>query len=237
MALETAGSSSEGLQEQNSVTRRTPVGDEIYEILLSRVLSSELGANDRITIDALCRELGVSQTPIREALHRLSADGIVVRTHMAGYRVAPKITREQFEDLVEVRLLLEPVAVRRAAERAGPAELTRLREIADEMRDRLSDAGSGRGYANFSRLDTGFHDELAVVGGNGFIRESLLRLHTHVHMFRLASNPQITELAVEEHDEILSAVGLRDPESAAYAMRKHIEASARRFRRGYTDEA
>src|SRR3712207_7702399 len=59
-------------------------------------------------------ELGVSQTPIREALHRLAADGVVVRIHMAGYRVAPKITREQFEDLVEVRLLLEPVAARRA---------------------------------------------------------------------------------------------------------------------------
>jgi DNA-binding GntR family transcriptional regulator len=235
MALEMAGSSPEGLDGNHVAARRSPVGDEIYEILLSRVLSSELGANDRITIDALCRELGVSQTPIREALHRLSADGVVVRTHMAGYRVAPKITREQFEDLVEVRLLLEPVAARRAAERGGPHDLDRLRGIADEMRDGLADAGSGRGYANFSRLDTRFHDELAVVGGNGFIRESLLRLHTHVHMFRLASNPGITELAVEEHDAILSAVGLHDPEAAGYAMRKHIEASARRFRRSYTD--
>ncbi len=55
-------------------------------------------------------------------------------------------------------------------------------------------------------------------------------------MFRLASNPQITELAVGEHDEILSAVRMHDPEAAAYAMRKHIQASAERFRRGYTDD-
>jgi len=235
MALEEIESRSEGLESSGAAGRGTPVGDEIYQVLLSRVLSNELGPNDRVTIDALCRELGVSQTPIREALHRLAADGIVVRTHMAGYRVAPKITREQFEDLVEVRLLLEPVAARRAAERAGPDGLQRLRAVAGEMRELLHDAGSERGYANFSQLDTRFHDELALLGGNGFIRESLLRLHTHVHMFRLTSNPQITGLAIGEHDDILSAVAVHDPEAAAYSMRKHIEASARRFRRSYTE--
>ncbi len=235
MALEEIESRSEGHESSGAPARAAPVGEEIYQVLLSRVLSNELGPNDRVTIDALCRELGVSQTPIREALHRLAADGVVVRVHMAGYRVAPKITREQFEDLVEVRLLLEPVAARRAAERAGGEGLQRLRGVAGEMRELLEEAGSGRGYANFSQLDTRFHDELALLGGNGFVRESLLRLHTHVHMFRLTSNPQITGLAIGEHDDILSAVAVHDPEAAAYAMRRHIEASAERFRRSYTE--
>ncbi len=215
--------------------RRTPVGEEIYEALLSRVLASELRPGDRITIDALCRELGVSQTPIREALHRLNADGIVVRTHLAGYRVAPKMTREQFEDLVEVRLLLEPVTARRAAERASQADVDRLREISREMQATAMEEDAGRGYAAFSRLDTRFHDELALVGGNGFIREALLRLHTHAHMFRLSSGSHITEEAVDEHDAVLAAVALRDPGSAAFAMRQHIEASARRFRASFED--
>jgi len=217
------------------VHRRTPVGEEIYEALLTRVLSSEWGPGDRITIDALGRELRVSQTPIREALHRLSADGVVVRTHMAGYRVAPKMTREQFEDLVEVRLLLEPAAARRAAERATPEDIARLRSISEEMGSILEEVDSSRGYATFSRLDTHLHDEVAVVSGNGFIRESLVRLHTHVHIFRLSSNPRVTDLAVDEHDAVLAAIATGDPEGAAYAMRRHIEASAVRFRNTFAE--
>ncbi len=234
MSGEEAESASERPTDE-ATPRRTPVGEEIYETLLSRVLASELQPGDRVTIDALGRELGVSQTPIREALHRLDADGIVVRTHLSGYRVAPKMTREQFEDLVEVRLLLEPVAARRAAERAGPDEVDRLREISRQMEAIATDAGAGRGYAAYSRLDTRFHDELALVGGNSFIRESLLRLHTHAHMFRLSSGPRITEEAVGEHNAVLDAVALHDPGAAAFAMRQHIEASARRFRPSFGD--
>ena len=83
-------------EHDEAETARAPIGESVYQELLARVLSSELGPDDRITIDALARELGVSQTPIREALHRLSADGIVVRNHLSGYRVAPKMTREKF---------------------------------------------------------------------------------------------------------------------------------------------
>lgn len=215
-------------------SRRTPVGDEIYEELLSRVLASDFGPNERIAIDPLCRELGISQTPIREALHRLSADGIVVRTHLAGYRVAPKISRDQFEDLVEVRLLLEPVAARQAAERIEPEGIELLDGLAADMAAPVAQSASSLAYASFSRLDTQFHDQIALAGGNSFIRDSLARLHTHVHLFRLSSHPHITELAVDEHRAVLSAIRLRDPEAAAYQMRRHIEASADRFRLSFT---
>lgn len=215
---------------------RIAVADEIYEALLTRVLSSELQPDDRITIDALCRELNVSQTPIREALHRLNADGIVVRTHMAGYRVAPTMNRDQFEDLVEVRLLLEPTAARRTAERAHIDDVRRLRELNAEMSDTKKDGDPRRGYANFSRLDTQLHDELARIGGNTVIRDALHRLHTHAHIFRLSFNTAATDPAVLEHDAILAAVALGDPEGAAYAMRRHIEASADRFRPHFDTE-
>lgn len=208
---------------------RTPIGEEVYDVLLSRILSAEMEPGGRITIDAIARELGVSQTPIREALHRLDAEGIVVRTHLAGYRVAPMMTSELFEDLVELRLLLEPAATRRAAERATDGDLSELRALADSMRpEELADAGS-RGYALFSQRDAEFHDRIAACGRNSFIRESLARLHTHVHLFRLSNQASVTVDAIEEHAEIVAAIGRRDPDAAAYAMRSHIEASARRF--------
>lgn len=218
-----------GAELPSSRGGRTPIGEEVYDVLLSRILSAEMKPEGRITIDAIARELGVSQTPIREALHRLDADGVVVRTHLAGYRVAPMMTSELFEDLVELRLLLEPAATRRAAERATDGDLAELRALADSMRPEVLSGSGNRGYALFSQRDAEFHDRIAQCGRNTFIRESLSRLHTHVHLFRLSNQASVTTEAIEEHAEIVAAIGRRDPDAAAYAMRSHIEASARRF--------
>jgi DNA-binding GntR family transcriptional regulator len=209
---------------------REPLGTEIYGAILSRILSSDLGPGDRLTIDTLARDFGVSQTPIREALHRLDAEAIVVRNHLAGYRVAPKIDRSQFEDMVEIRLLLEPAAARRAAERMDPAEVAELTALEADMRALDAQRGSDiASYARFSEIDAQFHDGIARGSQNGYIRDSLARLHPHVHLFRLRSTSAITAEALEEHRQILEAISGRDPDAAAYAMRRHIENSARRF--------
>jgi len=209
---------------------RTPLGTEIYNAILSKILTSDLGPGDRLTIDTLARDFGVSQTPIREALHRLDAEGIVVRNHLAGYRVAPKIDREQFEDMVEIRLLLEPAAARRAAERMKPEELTELASLQEEMRGlHLTRSAEIASYARFSENDARLHDAIALGSRNGYLRDSLSRLHTHVHLFRLRNTSAITAEALDEHQEILDAIAARDPDAAAYAMRRHIEKSSRRF--------
>ena len=85
----------------------------------AQLMSLRIVPDSRVTIDALARELGVSQTPIRDALNRMEADGLVVRVPHAGYRIPPQITRQRFEDMLEIRLLLEPAAARRAAESAS----------------------------------------------------------------------------------------------------------------------
>src|SRR3954454_24951649 len=93
-----------GAHEDHADGRQRPrLADEVYDFLLSQLMTLRIEPGARVTIDALTRELGVSQTPIRDALNRLAADGLVVRVHLAGYRVAPQISRQQFEDLVEIR--------------------------------------------------------------------------------------------------------------------------------------
>lgn len=212
---------------------RSPMGAEIYQALLSRILVADLGPGARLTIDALAREFGVSQTPVREALHRLDAEGIVVRNHLSGYRVGPTLTSRQFEDLVEVRLLLEPAAARRAAERMEPSDVQSLIPLADDMRrlDRESDQPDR--YAQYSVADGGFHDTIAAGCGNTYLRDSLVRLHPHVHLFRLSRSALVTADAIDEHQAIIDAIAARDPDAAAYAMRLHIEASSRRFRAAF----
>ena len=147
-------------------------------------MSLRIVPGSRVTIDALARELRVSQTPIRDALNRMEADGLVVRVPHAGYRIPPQITRGRFEDMVEIRLLLEPAAARRAAERASSEQVSGLRRMLEEMAELVE--GDGHvAYGAFGLRDAAFHDLVADSAGNQVVREALARLHTHVHLFRL----------------------------------------------------
>jgi DNA-binding GntR family transcriptional regulator len=206
------------------------MADEVYDTLLGQLMSLRIVPDSRVTIDALARELGVSQTPIRDALNRMEADGLVVRIPNAGYRIPPQINRSRFEDMVELRLLLEPAAARRAAEHATADQVTGLRRMLEDMAE-LADGDGHLAYGAFGLRDAAFHDLVAESAGNQLVREALARLHTHVHLFRLVYDTQVTFLAMGEHDDVLAGIAARDPEAAAYAMRRHILLSRDRFRR------
>ena len=213
---------------------RGRLADEVHDTLLRQLMSLRIVPDSRVTIDALARELGVSQTPIRDALNRMEADGLVVRVPHAGYRIPPQITRERFEDMVEIRLLLEPAAARRAAERATAEQVTAMRRMLEEMAE-LEEGDGPTTYGAFGLRDAAFHDLVAASAGNPLVRESLARLHTHVHLFRLVYDTRVTYLAMAEHDEVLAAIAARDPDGAAYAMRRHIMLSGDRFRPLFDD--
>lgn len=210
------------------------LADEVYDTLLRQLMSSRIVPDSRVTIDALTRELGVSQTPIRDALNRMEADGLVVRVPHAGYRIPPQITRERFDDMLEIRLLLEPAAARRAAEHATASQVKGLRQLLEEMAE-LEEGDEPMAYGAFGLRDAAFHDLVAQGAGNELVREALARLHTHVHLFRLVYDTQVTYLAMGEHDEVLAGIAARDPDEAAYAMRRHILLSGDRFRRLFDD--
>src|SRR3712207_8346342 len=100
--------------------------------------------------------------------------------------------------MVEIRLLLEPAAARRAAERASPEQVGELRRMLGEMAELVE--GDGHvAYGAFGLRDADFHDRVALSAGNHVVREALARLHTHVHLFRLLYDTQVTFLAMGEH--------------------------------------
>ena len=210
------------------------LAEEVYDKLLGQLMSLRIVPDSRVTIDALAREMGVSQTPIRDALNRMEADGLVVRVPNAGYRIPPQITRQRFEDMVELRLLLEPSAARHAAERATAEQVAELRRMLEEMAE-LAENHGHLSYGAFGLRDAAFHDLVAASAGNQVVREALARLHTHVHLFRLVYDNEVTFLAMGEHDDVLAAIAARDPDAAAYAMRQHILLSRDRFRRLFRD--
>src|SRR5690606_17645087 len=142
-------------------------------------MSQRIEPGSRVTVDALARELGAAQTPIRAALNPPEADDLVVRVPNAGYRIPPQITRERFEDMLEARLLLEPAAARRAAERASAKQLARLRAVLDEMAA-LSDGHTA--YGEFGLLDAAFHDVVATSGGDPVLRDAMRRVLSITHL-------------------------------------------------------
>jgi DNA-binding GntR family transcriptional regulator len=218
--------------EFSDATRRTSgrrLGDGVYNTLLDELLSGAIEPGSRIMIDRLSRTLGVSQSPIREALLRLEAQGLVTKTHLVGYRAADRMTRQQFEDLYEMRLLLEPFAARRCAQRAADSQLGELERMTEDME---RDSGHGS-YASFARQDAAFHEFIAACGGNLLVQDSLAALHGHLHLFRLRFNTQGTTQAMREHEQILSALKDRDPELAEALMKQHIVNSRERLLNAY----
>lgn len=230
MAVAIGGRQSDGTatveaEPSGLAIRRAPrLGEEVYRSIYTRLMSQRIKPGSRLSIDSLARELGVSQTPIREALSRLEALGLVVKTPLVGFSAAGQIDRDRLDQLYELRLLLEPHAARKAAASLSAEQLGALRGLADDMR------AHGSSYGDFARTDGAFHDLIAGAGGNELIRETLAKQHIHVHLFRLFPHAKATTDADEEHADLIEALGARDGPRAERAMRHHVKRSYARFR-------
>jgi DNA-binding GntR family transcriptional regulator len=209
------------------IRRPQRLGDEVYDSLYSQLMSHRIAPGTRISIDRLVRELGVSQTPIREALSRLEAQGLVVKTHLVGFSAAGQVDASRLAQMYELRLLLEPPAARWAAERMSEEALVELVELHRRMQE--IDRGGPDAYGAFAALDGRFHDLIAQGCGNDLVYEALARLHVHVHLFRLFYLASATTDANAEHAGVVEALVGRCPDGAEQAMRTHVVMSRRRF--------
>jgi len=218
--------------------RRLTLTDDVYETVRAQVMDHVVAPGARINIDALARDLQVSPTPVREALARLEADGLVRKRPLVGYTATPLLTRDEFDELVEMRLILETAAARRAAARsatAEPALLGLLREAADLP----GPVPGAQGYASiaaFTAQDARFHNLLAEQSGNRMLHDAVVRLRPHLHLFRLHFPPTHYRTSGAEHHRIVDAVASGDPDRAETAVREHLLAARQRhlpfFRQG-----
>jgi DNA-binding GntR family transcriptional regulator len=222
----TADASGTAVPEPRVVRRSQGFVDEVYELIRADIMSLRIPPDTRISIDHLARQLGVSQTPIREALGRLAAIGLVTKQHFVGYCSAPQLNRKQLDDLYEVRLLVEPFAAACAAKRMSDEDLRAVARLAASMKP----ARTRPSYERFADQDSELHDFIARGSGNPLILESLARLHTHLHIFRLRFHSEVTSEAFNEHAVLIEALQARDGAAASAAMRAHIEKSYLRLR-------
>jgi DNA-binding GntR family transcriptional regulator len=200
----------------------------VYDALKERILDQRLPAGVRLSIDALALELGVSQTPMREALVRLATERLLTCAAFKGYAVAPMLTPRQLNNLFHVRRLLEIDAARQAAARVLPSQLQAMeRELAAQAAQSPSVAFAD--FRAFNRHDQRFHELVVAAADNDMLLATyqLLAVHHHLSLLHFGHEPVDTSPLVAEHTAIYRALDQRDADAAAQATRVHLDAAER----------
>jgi DNA-binding GntR family transcriptional regulator len=211
---------------------RQMLAGEVYEYIKTQLMDQQIQPGVRINIDKLARQLQISQTPIREALARLEAEGLVTKEPLRGYSSTPLLDPSSFQQLYEMRLLLEPAAARKAAQNTSEVDLLLLEQQVLAMQA-VNIGETYKEYRQFSTTDAAFHSIIARASGNTFLQDALERLHAHLHLYRLYFHTGIAIETISEHREILSALQQHNPEVAFTAMARHLQLAQRRLTQGF----
>ena len=210
------------------LAQRQPLPGSVYEIVTDMLMTHAFEPGARLNIEELARTLGVSPTPVREALARVEADGLIVKQPGRSYTVAPLMGIEQVRELIELRLLVEPAMAAKAAAQAEPNEIKALRRAA-----RAGGAGAEI-TAAANRLDmvydATFHAMVADLAGNQMISDMLTRLRSHLHTFRFYYyRAGLGPVTRNEHLAVVEAIAKHDPDGAEGAMRTHLVSALERL--------
>ena len=195
------------------------LADQVFERLETEILSGKYARGEVLTEMRLCQELGVSRTPVREAVRRLQQEHILKESSRG--LVVLGITPEDLADIMEMRLRLEGFAAARAAERITEEQLQQLKETLDLQEFYLTKKDSG----HIKQMDSKFHELVYRFSGSMMIYDTLSPLHKKVQRYRQKSveNNSRAEQSVQEHYEIYKAIAARDPEKAEEAILRHTQ--------------
>lgn len=202
-------------------TQQDAQGQSVYSQLLDDIRSGRLNSGDRLRETELAERLGVSRTPVREAIRQLEADGLVTHVPRQGASIRSLDYAEVME-LYEMRAVLEGTAARLAARAASDLEIEELEALNTE----LAQAGATPEAFKLNRL---FHAALLDAAKNRFLTKSITGLQKALMILgpTTLTQPERAENAVHEHRAILDAIKARDGRAAEAATRAHIEAAQR----------
>lgn len=214
---------------------RETLQEKVYESIKDSIVKNDLMPGDVLSIDSLAEDLGVSPTPVREALAKLSAQGLVENARNKKARVAP-VSEEDILQTYEVRKLLEPYATSQAAKKIAEdsklkAELESLRNLAQEIH-KVADEGplSSSQYENYLEVDLGLEETIELALGDTLLNKMLKQVRNHslrIRSFTEASSdknvPEVVRANNEEHLEIIDNMLDEDLEKVREVVRGHLE--------------
>jgi len=196
------------------------LADRAYLALRDRLITLQIRPGEPIDDGQIARELGVGRTPVREALKRLENDRLVIAYPRRG-TFATSVDITDLAHINEIRLQLEPLAARRAAERATDLQRAGLRELIARIED--GDALSGD-RTDLMRLDLTVHRAIYHAAGNPHLEDVLIRYHnlaTRIFCLFLGRLPDVAG-HIDEHGPLLAAIAAGDADRAAELAREHV---------------
>lgn len=199
----------------------------VYEHLRTEIIADRLPPGTELSEVALSRELSVSRGPIREAMGRLEADGLVTVRPRRGAEVR-EITPRELIDAYQVREALEVLAVRLAVPQITEPDLDGLSELAGKMTEQARDGA----VADFCAANAVFHDKLCELSGNEKLIQVYRRLAAEIGRFdaRTAALRGNLDGSASQHHQIIAAIRARDADQAAGLAAAHIRVPAERLR-------
>ncbi|MBN57935.1 MULTISPECIES: GntR family transcriptional regulator [unclassified Thalassolituus] len=201
------------------------LAEKVFSELATAIVRGELAPGEKLSEQALVTRYGGSRAPIREAIQKLEARNLVVRVPHAGARVV-SLSLEELRDIYEVRLELESMACRLAAERMSDADISALEKLLEEHA-RSIEADQGLSYYQKSgNLD--FHYRIIEGSKNSRLHQMLCGDLYHIirmYRYRTSTSSERPLQALKEHQRIVEAIKSRDPQLAELLMRRHIQVS------------
>lgn len=207
--------------KSKSAKKSSPVRETTYNNLKSDVLAGRFNPGERLTEEHLAKSMGVSRTPVREALHKLESEGLVKPLERRGFSVA-RDSREEMEDLFDIRAALEGYAIRLICEYI-------TKESADALEDLIRKAENAlhrKKLDEIFKYNTQFHDILhGVIVHRSRFHKLISDTRKYVLRYRKDSLHYLAGASrtIEGHKKILLAISLKNPDICEQVMREHIQ--------------
>jgi len=193
--------------------------EQAFQLILNELKSGKFSPGERITEEGLAKRLGVSRTPIREALGQLTKQGVLRARHGGGY-VVPAPTIEEIRQILAVRMLLEPAAVRMAAAEYGPEQISKIGAAID------SESGSATRAqpTQFAKANEDFRHAMFDAISNRALSSLIAQFSSHLHFIRgvTLNNLELRRVIVDRQKKIRDALENRDCDLAEGLWRSYL---------------
>ena len=197
-----------------------PLRDVVFNTLRQAILRGELKPGERLMEIQLANKLGVSRTPIREAIRKLELEGLVLMIPKKGAEVA-EITEKNLRDVLEVRKALEELAVKLACDRMTDEQMDKLKKAAKEFEEVLKTED----VTQAAETDVKFHDVIFMATDNQRLIQLLNNFREQMYRYRVEylKNPEVFGQLLKEHEEIICHIRKGEKEKAVKIVCEHID--------------
>jgi len=204
-----------------SSKKEMPVRERAYEYLKSAILSDRIHPGERLAEEHLAKEMGVSRTPVREALHKLESEGLIKALETRGFIVS-KDSREEVEELFDMRAILEGYGLRVISEKVSENLLEQLNGFIGKAEDALR----RKQIREIFKWNTQFHDTLhRMLAEKKRLHRLLVNMRKFVLRYRKDTLHYLdgAKRTIDGHRKIVMALRLKDPDLCERVMREHIQ--------------